>query len=567
MAKNTKIIKLTNGTYTYVPVTLADAVQYSYEGGAMSVQQAIGTLATSQISIAEHLHDQGTDLQTHSTSVISNVGYITLSQNEDKVYIKNGGSSTATSTYAHVGITTEGTKGLILKVSYTDTKPASANFSVSDGSTSKIAFGSNESTAKTLTIKGATGTPIETAVSQSGNTTTVDIKHKNSGVTAGTYGTNSTTTISAGSTGSIVVPQVEVNSYGHVTSASNQSISIDLSGLTGAMHWVGVSSTDPKGSSGATFSGHTTWSKGDVVTYNSKEYVLSGDSNAAANWLELGDEGSHALKGTTTCSPGDGLTGTTMYAYVTGSNGSIQHAVPTNASAGKKDSADNNFIKSVTTDKFGHVTAYTTGTFTQDHTKSGTITAGQLTYWNSATTHTAVTNSYGNSSSKYAYVDGGVLKEGTLPTAPNNYSQIAINAQATSTTAEVADGKAITLAPASSTDKLNIESVNKWVQIKGTSGGANTDKIQIAHDVLWTGTPSATQTLYKFTYDNAGHITAVTSVSADKVIGSVTSNYKIVEGNAIDDLDSNFLSSLGLSGNTGNDIATGNQTTNNYYHS
>lgn len=567
MAKNTKIIKLTNGTYTYVPVTLADAVQYSYEGGAMSVQQAIGTLATSQISIAEHLHPQGTDLQTHSTSVTSNVGYIILSQNEDKVYIKNGGSSTATSTYAHVGITTEGTKGLILKVSYTDTKPASANFSVSDGSTSKTAFGSNESTAKTLTIKGATGTPIETAVSQSGNTTTVDIKHKTSGVTAGTYGTNSTTTISAGSTGSIVVPQVEVNSYGHVTSAANQSISIDLSGLTGAMHWVGVSSTDPKGSSGATVSNHT-WANGDVVTYNSKEYVLSGNSNAAANWLELGDEGSHALKGTTTCSPGDGLTGTTMYAYVTGSNGTIQHAVPTNASAGKKDSADNNFIKSVTTDKFGHVTAYTTGTFTQDHTKSGTITVGQLTYWNGTTTHTAVTASYG-SSTKSIYIDGGVIKEGSsfLTSQSKDFGKVTTANNETTYTAPATS--AVSAVADTVKDELKLTGANAWIRLGTTTtaaeGTADADNITIGHVLSPAG--AKTSGLYKITTDAAGHITAATAVSADKVIGSVTSNYKIVEGKAIDNLDADFLSRLELSGNTGSDIATGNQTTNNYYHS
>ena len=59
---------------------------------------------------------------------------------------------------------------------------------------------------------------------------------------------------------------------------------------------------------------------------------------------------------------------------------------------------------------------YTTATLpAQDHTKSGSISAGQLTYWNSATVHTAVTNSYGNSTNKYVYVDKGVLKEGALP--------------------------------------------------------------------------------------------------------------------------------------------------------
>lgn len=562
MAQNTKYIKLTNNNgITYLPVTVADAVQYTYADGAMSVQQAIGTLASSLIPISAYIHPDHDDIQTiSSANATTNKATITLNKNGGSVSLVGHKPNAATSTYAYVGLSTSGNETTI-KVSYTDTKPASANLTVAGDTGSQTAFNSNESTEKTLNIKGAAGTPIETAVASGVNVT---IKHKNSGVDEGTYGTNSDTTISvaAGSSESITIPEFTVNSYGHITNAQDQTLTFDFSALTGAMHWVGVSTTDPKGSSGATFDGHTTWLPGDVVTYNSKEYVLSGASNAAANWLELGDEGSHALK-TISISAGDGLTGGGTLA----ANRTISHAVPTGASAGQKNAESNEFLTSVTTDKFGHITAYTTGEFKQDHTGSGE--KGHLTYWSneSGNKHVAVTNSYGNSSTKYAYVDGGVLKEGTFPTAPNNYYQIAINAQATSTTTEAAGGTAVTLAPASSTDKLNIESVNKWVQVKGTSGGASADKIQIAHDVLWTGTPSSTQTLYKFTYDNAGHITAVTSVSADKVIGSVTSNYKIVEGNTIDDLNSAFLSNLGLSDTTGNDIVTGVQTTNNYYHS
>lgn len=79
-------------------------------------------------------------------------------------------------------------------------------------------------------------------------------------------------------------------------------------GLSSAMHFIGTSTTDPKGASGATVSGHTTWEKGDVVLYGNKEYVLSGDTNTAANWTELGDEGSYAQK-TITLTAGNGLTG------------------------------------------------------------------------------------------------------------------------------------------------------------------------------------------------------------------------------------------------------------------
>lgn len=64
-----------------------------------------------------------------------------------------------------------------------------------------------------------------------------------------------------------------------------------VSGLSGAMHYVGESTTDPAGGT-ATVEGHEDWVSGDVVTYNAKEYVYDGD-----DWRELGDESSFAVKG------------------------------------------------------------------------------------------------------------------------------------------------------------------------------------------------------------------------------------------------------------------------------
>lgn len=64
-----------------------------------------------------------------------------------------------------------------------------------------------------------------------------------------------------------------------------------VSGLSGAMHYIGKSTTDPAGGT-ATVEGHEDWASGDVVTYNAKEYVYDG-----TNWRELGDESSFAVKG------------------------------------------------------------------------------------------------------------------------------------------------------------------------------------------------------------------------------------------------------------------------------
>lgn len=62
--------------------------------------------------------------------------------------------------------------------------------------------------------------------------------------------------------------------------------------LSGAMHYEGNSTTDPA-TDGPTVEGHEDeWANGDVVTYNTKEFVYDGTS-----WRELGDESSFAIKG------------------------------------------------------------------------------------------------------------------------------------------------------------------------------------------------------------------------------------------------------------------------------
>lgn len=71
--------------------------------------------------------------------------------------------------------------------------------------------------------------------------------------------------------------------------AAIAKINTDLGGLTGAMHFVGTSTTDPK--TGATVEGHTTFKAGDVCLFGAKEYVYNGTT-----WIELGDEGSHATR-------------------------------------------------------------------------------------------------------------------------------------------------------------------------------------------------------------------------------------------------------------------------------
>lgn len=64
-----------------------------------------------------------------------------------------------------------------------------------------------------------------------------------------------------------------------------------LAGLTGAMHFIGTSTTDPMSEGGATVENHPTFAAGDVCLYGKKEFVYDGSA-----WAELGDEGSHLTK-------------------------------------------------------------------------------------------------------------------------------------------------------------------------------------------------------------------------------------------------------------------------------
>lgn len=74
----------------------------------------------------------------------------------------------------------------------------------------------------------------------------------------------------------------------------NKAVNITLAdlGLTNALHFIGVVAELPE-----------TGNDGDVVLFGTKEYVYSKGA-----WVELGDEGSHALK-TIQIIPGAGLTG------------------------------------------------------------------------------------------------------------------------------------------------------------------------------------------------------------------------------------------------------------------
>ena len=163
---------------------------------------------------------------------------------------------------------------------------------------------------------------------------------------------------------------MQVNGTQKATFKANQSgdstfniTAADL-GLTNSMVFVGISTTNPKSSSGATVSGHNTWKKGEVVLYNKKEFVLTGDTNVTANWTELGDESSFALKSVTITGNGVLEGGGTLEA-----NRTITHKT-SGATAGSYGDSGNQTPAYGATFKVPYVTVNDTGHVTgiSDHT-------------------------------------------------------------------------------------------------------------------------------------------------------------------------------------------------------
>lgn len=169
--------------------------------------------------------------------------------------------------------------------------PAETNITIGAATGSGNVIGSLTANGHTITPSMVNAVVANGAITAATKNSLVKYDAKGlvtSGVAAGTAATKNVATqaISTSANDDLVTGS-QVKTY--VDSA--------VAGLAGAMHFVGVSTTDPKGSTGATVSGHTKWAAGDVVIYGNKEFVLDKAENKAANWHELGDESIYAVKG------------------------------------------------------------------------------------------------------------------------------------------------------------------------------------------------------------------------------------------------------------------------------
>lgn len=163
------------------------------------------------------------------------------------------------------------------------------------------------------------------------------------------------TSIASGSTSTNVPTSAAVASL----------ISTATSGLTGAMHFKGTISSLPSATDSTTYS---TYAAGDVVLVGDKEYVYDKGANATDSaWVLLGDEGSYALK-TSTTNVGSAS------GWSAGANPSLSYTART--------------VKSVKTNTAGTAASLTTTT----HTIPNVTAAGSATTASVASGTLTITN-------------------------------------------------------------------------------------------------------------------------------------------------------------------------------
>ena len=169
--------------------------------------------------------------------------------------------------------------------------PSETNITVGTATGSGNVIGSITASGHTITPKMVNAVVANSAITAATANSLVKYDSKGlvtSGVAAGTAATKN-----------VATEAISTSANDNLVTGSQVKTYVDgaVADLAGAMHFVGVSTTNPKGTTGATVSGHTKWAAGDVVIYGNKEFVLDKAENKAANWHELGDESIYAVKG------------------------------------------------------------------------------------------------------------------------------------------------------------------------------------------------------------------------------------------------------------------------------
>lgn len=323
----------------------------------------------------------------------------------------------------------------------------------------------------------------------------------------------------------------------------DSKIATATAGLTGAMHFKGVKSEVPADG--------TDYDEGDVILVGQKEYVWTGSA-----WEELGNQGSYAYN-TITVTGADGLAGGGSLEQ----NREITHAVPSGAAAGERNAsgAAREYIKTITTDKFGHVTAITTGTETVvDTNTTYTIASGD------ANGQIKVTPSEGSAYNvdvtglgSAAYKDTGAVAAGNAGLVTGDQ----VNTAVTSAIGALGDAAEKDVVALDGNDTSNLPTLNKVDNMISTAigaisydnyalkattitagdgltgGGSLAENRTIAHEVPTGVTAGTLGTAGGRTYiqtierDKFGHIISVTT--GEETVVNTNTEYTFANGSGL----------------------------------
>ena len=327
------------------------------------------------ITIAGTADTKVTSAANHYTPSADNSATLTSSASSTSDYAINTEYSVVTGVdiqrdaKGHVtGITTTNQK-------IKDTNTNTAKLKVSDTSNKRIA--NNENTGNYVQFTGGTN---KFTVSDGTNSFEVGITPSISNNVTGSGLTNNAIVLGSGSSGvktsskSITTTLGADDTTVPTSKAVQDAITTATSGLTGAMHFIGTSTSSitDGGTQTPTIEGYTGEAKtaGNVVLYSGKEFVWTGTA-----WELFGDEGSYALKtikveGTGVLGGGGTLESNRTITHNTSGvhdQDEAQSYGPTANVSGSNGATIK--VPQISVDKYGHIKSVTERTFTAvDHT-------------------------------------------------------------------------------------------------------------------------------------------------------------------------------------------------------
>lgn len=495
MATNTKIIKFKDGSITYVPVTLAKAVQYSYTGGVMSVQDAIQTVAGVTTQIEHNVESNYTEITNHTGSNTqltytagSGIGLTGAHADTTKIKVEGGDNikinavntnegikisayGLSASTHNHnIGFTGDVTlSSTPLSTSLQPTVNKSTN--IKGGAAKKIAYQTAADTTGFInapTTSGQVlkydGSKIDWGTDNDTKLTSATIRVSEQQINKTTYSVNvlqgSDISLS-GSDGTSVTGTANyytLPTQNAIDKAKEEAIAHANSLVVSAMNYRGVTTTslsDGSTTSSIVIDGNTiTPTSGDIVMSgtgaNKKEFIWNGNS-----WNELGDVSTKADKNVKIEGTGELEGGGTLEANrtITHKTHTIAAVTPSNKDITDSASAQK-VITGLTINEYGHITAYT-----------------------AANIYSTDTNS-------------------------NDFAKIAAGNDNT-TTATVGTANTNEAAADSVGDTLTVKGGNKWIT---TGVDAENDTLFINHAIQSSSPAQNIEDVYAIKIDEAGHI-------------------------------------------------------------